>query len=129
VRKKKKDLELIRKLFIKIETFPISIKNNFDYEIKIDDYSKEEINFNLLLMKKENLIDGIFHRSIINKHIEVNYATLEITAEGYKFFDTYPYKNKSSGIVKQSFGDKYAVPIIVAVIASVIAGIILLLFF
>ena len=81
-----RDLELIRKLLFKIETFPLKIKEGFNYDIILNGYSKEEINFNLLLMQQENFILGIFHRSVINKHLEVLYETLEITSKGYKFF-------------------------------------------
>ena len=82
----KRDLELIRKLFFKIETFPLKIKERFNYDIILNGYSKEEINFNLFIMKQENFIEGIFHRSVINKYLEVLYETLEITSKGFKFF-------------------------------------------
>lgn len=94
----KRNIELIRKLFLKIESFPFTIQENFDYEIRIEGYSKEQINFSLSLMKQENYIDGIFHRSIINKHLEVSYETLEVTAKGYKYFDKQFGKSLPSGI-------------------------------
>lgn len=97
----KRDLELIRKLFFKIETFPLKIKDGFDYDIILNGYSKEEINFNLLLMKQEHFIEGIFHRSVINKHLEVLYETLEITSKGYKFFASIKAETRWKKIKKE----------------------------
>jgi Hypothetical protein (DUF2513) len=90
----KRDLELIRELFFKIEAYPLKINNEFDYQISFDKYTKEEINFNLFLMKDANFIDGVFHRSVINKHLEVMNQTLEITWEGFEFFDTIKQTNR-----------------------------------
>lgn len=95
----KRDLELIRKLFFKIEKYPLKINNEFDYQISFKNYSKEEINFNLFLMKDANFIEGIFHRSVINKHLEVMYETLEITWKGFKFLDTIRH-NSNWGRIK-----------------------------
>lgn len=83
-----RDLELIRKLFFRIEEFPYKINNDFDYEIKVDGYSIEEINFHLYLMKQAQFLDGIIHKSDLNKYLTVLYDTLEITWKGYDFFNS-----------------------------------------
>ena len=44
-------------------------------------------------MKQADLIDGSIHRSIINNTISVVYAKLEITWDGYEFFNS--VKDKS----------------------------------
>jgi len=84
----KRDLALIRELFFHIEKYPQKIDKNFDYEIKIKGYTKDQIDFHLNLMKDANFIDGIIHKSIINKTLSVYYDTLEIKWEGYEFFDS-----------------------------------------
>lgn len=84
----KRELELIRKLFFELEKFPVKIESSFDYSINIKNYSKEVVDYHLVLMHQANFIQGIVHRSIINKSINIHYDTLEITWEGYEFLET-----------------------------------------
>lgn len=84
----KRDLGLIREIFFIIEKFPVTIDKNYNYEISVNSYSKEEIDFHINLMKEANFIDGVIHRSVINKHISVYYDTLEIKWDGYDFFNS-----------------------------------------
>lgn len=84
----RRDLELIRKLFFELEKYPVKIEPSFDYSINIKNYSKEIIDSHLVLMQQANFIQGIIHRSIINKNITIHYDTLEITWEGYEFLET-----------------------------------------
>lgn len=99
----KRDLELIRELFLRIEEFPQKIEDDYNYEIAIDGFTKEEVDFHLYLMKKAKFIDGIINRSVVNKHINAHYETFEITWDGYEFLNS--IRNKK---VWQSFKNKYA---------------------
>ena len=94
----KRDLDLIRKLFFRIEEFPYNIKTDFNYEIIIEGFNKEEIDFHLYLMKQANFITGIVQKSVINKRLTVIYETLEITWKGYEFFNSIRDKNVWSKI-------------------------------
>lgn len=84
----KRDYELIRKLLLKIENFPASIKQDFNYNLNIYGYDKDTINHHILLLVQAELLNGIIHRSIINKHIEVINETLELTWAGHDFVDS-----------------------------------------
>lgn len=83
----KRDLTLIEKLFSIIEEFPQKTSDDFNYDIKIVGFNKEEIDFQLYLLKEEKYIKGIIHKSKINKQLNVHYETLEITPKGYGFFE------------------------------------------
>lgn len=100
----KKDLDLIRKIFFKLEEFPYQIQKDYNYKIEFEGYTKEKINFHLQLMKQAKFIDGIIHKSVINKHLEVRYETLEITWEGYDFFNSIR-DNKIWNTFKKKFGN------------------------
>lgn len=100
----KRNLSLIRELFFIIENFPVQIDKNYKYKISIKSYSKEEIDFHINLMKEANFVDGIIHRSIINKHITIYYETLEIKWEGYDFLNSIR-DNKVWGAFKKKFGN------------------------
>lgn len=84
----KRNLDLIRRLLFLIQDFPPMIDSNYNYKIVCDGYDKQTIDYHLYLMKKEELIDGIIHRSIINKKISVNYETLELTSNGHDLLAT-----------------------------------------
>ncbi|MFZ1518365.1 MAG: DUF2513 domain-containing protein [Ignavibacteriaceae bacterium] len=84
----KREIELIRKIFFELEKFPAKIESSFDYSIKVKNYSKEIIDYHLVLMQQANFIQGIIQRSVINKNITIYYDTLEITWEGHEFLDT-----------------------------------------
>ena len=94
----KRDIELIRKLFFILETFPPKIKDDFDYSINVDGYDQETIEFHLYLMKQANFIDGIIQRSIINNTISIINEKLEIKWEGYEFFNSIKDKISRCGI-------------------------------
>lgn len=81
----KRDLNLIMKLLLRIEEFPPSIDDNYNYKIDCNGYDKQTINYHLYLMKQEKLIEGVIYRSIINKKISVHYETLELTNKGHDF--------------------------------------------
>ncbi len=99
----KRNLELIRNIFFRIEEFPQNITENYNYDIKFDGFTKEEIDFHLYLMKEAKFVEGIVIKSVINKHLNVHYDTLEITWAGYEFLDS--IRNRK---VWQSFKKKYA---------------------
>lgn len=89
----KRDLELIREIFFRIEEFPYKIEKDYSYVINFENYKREEIDFHLYLMKQANFINGIIHKSVINSHLNVIYETLEITWAGYEFFNSIRDKN------------------------------------
>ena len=83
----KRDMDLIRNLLMRIEEFPSKIDDNYDYTMNFKGYKNQEINFHLNLLKDAVYIDGIIQKSIINKHISINYETLELSWKGYEFLD------------------------------------------
>lgn len=84
----KRDFDLIRKLLFKIEKFPASIQKDFNCNLNIYGYDKDTLNYHILLLVQAELLNGIIHRSVINKHIEVINETLELTWAGHDFVDS-----------------------------------------
>jgi hypothetical protein len=57
----KRDFELIRKLLLKIEKFPVSIKKDFNYKLNVASYDTDTVNYHILLLAQAELINGIIH--------------------------------------------------------------------
>ncbi len=76
----KRDMDLVREILLKLEAHPAQI---FGAEMEIDGYSKEEINFHLMLMNEAGLINA----DDSSAGTEIYFLPLWITWAGYEFLD------------------------------------------